>query len=353
MTNIESSNYKQKILGECLINAGLITSEQLTTALYEQIFTGKQLQEILIVHGWVEQQTIEFLMDNVVFPNLSIFDNKQFLKSEYEKQSNHFIKQNSQTKNRYTDLANTAFPLQKILVHLSPKKTLQFLIVLIVGLCLVSIAGQLTLYFLPDYSSREFFAFLFNVDEETNIPSLYSAYALLVCSILLFLIASAKKIAGEAYISHWKSLSFIFMALSLDEFMSFHERLIEPLQNSLNTSGFLYYAWVIPGTIFVLIFLLAFLRFITTLPTKIKRLFIIAGTIYVSGAIGMEMLGGYYTNLYGEKNIIYAILTTIEEFLEMLGIVIFIYALMSYISTYIKGISLNIIINHNQQTLNT
>lgn len=143
------------------------------------------------------------------------------------------------------------------------------------------------------------------------------------------------------------------MALSLDEFMSFHERLIEPLQNSLNTSGFLYYAWVIPGTIFVLIFLLAFLRFITTLPTKIKRLFIIAGTIYVSGAIGMEMLGGYYTNLYGEKNIIYAILTTIEEFLEMLGIVIFIYALMSYISTYIKGISLNIIINHNQQTLNT
>ncbi|NER04565.1 MAG: hypothetical protein F6K17_19105, partial [Okeania sp. SIO3C4] len=50
----------------------------------------------------------------------------------------------------------------------------------------------------------------------------------------------------------------------------------------------------------------------------------------VGGGIGMEMIGGYYAYLYDTKNFFYEILVTIEEFLEMLGVVVFIYALLCY-----------------------
>ena len=124
--------------------------------------------------------------------------------------------------------------------------------------------------------------------------------------------------------------------------MGLHEKVIDPVRSFFNTSGFFYFAWIIPASILVLTCLLVFLRFLLGLPAKTRRLFLIAGTVYVSGCIGMEMLGGYYTELHGEQNLVVAILTTIEEFLEMLGIAIFIYALLWYISTYMKGIAVRI-----------
>jgi len=42
------------------------------------------------------------------------------------------------------------------------------------------------------------------------------------------------------------------------------------------------------------------------------------------------MLGGREADLHGYDSITYCILYTIEEFLEMIGIVILIYALLSY-----------------------
>jgi hypothetical protein len=46
MTNLETSKGKQKYLGECLIEAGLITPSQLETALKEQNSSDRHLQEL-------------------------------------------------------------------------------------------------------------------------------------------------------------------------------------------------------------------------------------------------------------------------------------------------------------------
>jgi hypothetical protein len=67
------------------------------------------------------------------------------------------------------------------------------------------------------------------------------------------------------------------------------------------------------------------------------------------GALGMEMVDGYYASLYGDNNFVYVVLTTIEEFFEMVGIAVFIYALLSYISTHMKGFALSINIINNKQ----
>lgn len=128
----------------------------------------------------------------------------------------------------------------------------------------------------------------------------------------------------------------------MDEILSLHEKTIEPVRNALQTGGLFYFAWVIPASVLVLVLLLVFLGFLAHLPTRTRNLFLIAGTIYVGGALGLEMVGGYYVESDRVENIMYVILVTIEELLEMLGVIVFIHALLSYISKYIKGINLQV-----------
>ncbi len=79
-----------------------------------------------------------------------------------------------------------------------------------------------------------------------------------------------------------------------------------------------------------------------SLPKKIMILFIVSGTTFVAGAIGFEMLCGRHHALYGKNDLVYSIFYTCEEFLEMLGIVIFIYTLLLYIASQFKLLTISI-----------
>lgn len=190
------------------------------------------------------------------------------------------------------------------------------------------------------------------MDFELNFPSIYSALTLLFCSIILFAIASIKKEKDDLYTAYWRGLSIIFAFLAFDELTSLHERMIAPLQTALNAKGFLYFAWVIPGGIGVLFFLLIFLRFIINLPQKTRRHFLLAGFIYISGAIGCELVGGYIISNHRDfSSYPYLLVVTLEESLEMLGVAVFIYGLLSHISQCTQGTVLKIQIPGNKSRL--
>jgi hypothetical protein len=197
-------------------------------------------------------------------------------------------------------------------------------------LTLASIAGTLSTYFLG-HGKVLGLVQAFDLDKEGNIPTWYAASTLLVCSILLATIAQAKKTQGALYTLYWRVLALIFLCLSLDEAAEIHELWGPLLRSELDVKGFLYFAWVIPGGAFALIVFLFYLRFLAALPPRTRYLFLIAGIVYVGGAIGMETVGAsvfFYSGL--EHSFMFAMMTTIEEFLEMLGILVFIYALLSY-----------------------
>ena len=65
-----------------------------------------------------------------------------------------------------------------------------------------------------------------------------------------------------------------------------------PLRKGLNTSGILFYAWVIPYGIALLILIFLYLKFFISLPAKTRKLFIIAAVVYLLGVIGIELMGG-------------------------------------------------------------
>jgi len=170
----------------------------------------------------------------------------------------------------------------------------------------------------------------FNLNTEgKNLPTYYSGVALLFSSFLLFLISKTIQKKGLEYYQ-WLGLALIFAYLSLDEILALHEHLVHLTQNFLGLSGMGTAYWIIPYSVAVLIIFLIYIKFIFSLPIKTRVLFIISGSIFITGAVGMEYFGQLHLEVHGKENIPYFVLYTIEEFLEMLGIIIFIYALLDY-----------------------
>ena len=187
---------------------------------------------------------------------------------------------------------------------------------------------------------------LFELDREWNVPTLFAAMNLFFCSVLLCIIALAKKKERNQFYHYWITLSIIFFYLFMDEIIQLHEESIRPLRNMLHTSGIFFFAWIIPASIFLLIFFIIYLKFLISLSSKIRLLFIISGSLYLLGAIGGEVIGGQYQTIHGISNLTYALITDFEEFLEMVGILVFIYTLLSYIILDFKYLKISLLNNN-------
>jgi hypothetical protein len=58
---------------------------------------------------------------------------------------------------------------------------------------------------------------------------------------------------------------------------------------------------------------------------------VLAGLVFVGGAVGLEALGGWYVDRFGREEPGYGLLVTVEELLEMLGVAAFIYAVLRHL----------------------
>jgi len=217
--------------------------------------------------------------------------------------------------------------------YISARRVALLFVSIVLLLTLASLAGQFAKYYLGFERAFGLINFL-NVDNEGSIATWYSSAALLFCSILLAVIAIARMKSGAPYVFYWAALSIVFLGLSLDETISIHERVFDSLNHT----------WIIPGSVMVLISGLFFFKFLFNLPTKTRNLFIIGGVLFIAGAIGLEYAAVVYSEQgYSLRSMTYAVMSTTEEFLEMIGVVIFIYALIDYMNSYApKSIELHI-----------
>lgn len=202
-------------------------------------------------------------------------------------------------------------------------------------LVLANIGGQLMKYF-TGYGSVYGLIRLFNLDREGNIPTYFSASLLLFAALLLWIIGVMKKTSRAPYALQWTILAFTFLYLAVDEAGRIHELLNRPTKELLGnlTTGILYFAWwVIPGVAIALVFGLLFLKFFLHLPLQIKLFVLLAAILYIGGAIGVELIGSRYAEQHGVENLTYNMITTLEETLEMAGVITFVRTLMAYIET--------------------
>jgi hypothetical protein len=218
-------------------------------------------------------------------------------------------------------------------VSVRPRRILAALIAVIAGLVGLSILAH-TAWFVFGHNRLLGFVPAFDIDGEGNVPAHFSALLLLGAAGLLGIIAHRVRRSAGAYGRHWVGLSLVFAYLSVDEFNSLHERLVLPLRTLLDTDGIFYFAWVLPGMVAVALFAVAYFRFFLHLPGRWRGLFATAGCLYVGGALGVELLGGWYVSSYG-PSFTYAMITTVEETMEMVGAAVFLYALLDYLEAHV------------------
>jgi hypothetical protein len=206
---------------------------------------------------------------------------------------------------------------------------------------------------------------LFDLDAEANVPTFFSVLQLAVAAFLLGIIGRQARQRADRFARHWLGLGAIFLFLSVDELAQMHEllgppnhELLGPHSNShMQPDGLLYYVmyygWVIPYGLLAIAVAATYLRFLMHLPTRIRRLMILSALIYIGGAAGLEMYGGYLEARgailearFGpdrvRANLPYLTEVFFEEGMEMFGITLFIYTLLDYIRAITGRIQIDV-----------
>ena len=176
-----------------------------------------------------------------------------------------------------------------------------------------------------------------DLDGEKNSLSLwFQSSMMLFSAFLLLVIALIRRSFEDKDYRFWGFLSLVFFYLSLDETISIHEQLTNPLRHGFDLGGIFFMSWVVPVGIIVILFFLFMLKFLKRMPAKTRWLMITAGAIYVGGAMGMEMIdGAYYEKAIepfgGVIDWNYVLMTTAEESLESIGLAVFVFTLLTHL----------------------
>lgn len=196
-------------------------------------------------------------------------------------------------------------------------------------LVLFSIVGQFSKLMLGHVTAL---VPLFYVDIEQNVPTYFSVMLILFAAILLAVIAMLTRKQKMPHQSKWLVLSCGFLLMAIDEAFQFHERLNIPIGSLLGNGslGIFYFPWVIPGIVLVFVLGLYFMRFLFHLPAVTKFRFLLSAILYIGGAIGVELIGSHHAELYGYENWMYTMIVTLEESLEMAGLIVFLSVLLKY-----------------------
>jgi len=176
----------------------------------------------------------------------------------------------------------------------------------------------------------------FDLGHEPSIPAFYSAVVMLASSAVLWFLAKYDHQGEKERRTAWHILAFVMLGLAIDEVVMFHEMGTAAMEK-FGLSGPFYFSWVIPGFIFVCVFVAVFARLLLKLDLRTRVLFIVSGLLFISGAIGMELIAGVIFDAAEDeaaalRSVSHVLVQAVEEGLEMLGMALFLCALLDYVN---------------------
>lgn len=222
-------------------------------------------------------------------------------------------------------------------LSLTPRRVMTVLVGLLSALAVISISTLAIHYLTP--ADVPALVRLVNLSREGNIPTWYQAAALLVCSVPAAIIAASAFRTRSPFRVQWALIAAALVYMSADEAAAIHELSVKPLRSALGASGLLYYPWVIIGLAVVIIGAMALRTFIAALPGPTRKALLTAAGVFLAGALGMEALSGMFAEQYGRDNFGYGVITTLEESLEMVGVVLALRALMEHLRDHVGAVT--------------
>ncbi len=217
------------------------------------------------------------------------------------------------------------------------KKTIFYLAIILISI-------HSTLLWIHHYGSirlKPEFIRMFNLDMEANLPTLFSFSILFFSAFLFYLLSKKAQELKSNDRSYYLGLSFVFTFLAFDESIKIHEAVSDLTEIFIQGSGYFNYPWVIPYGILVLVLIVFYIQFFWRMEQKVLLKFILSAVLYVGGAIGFELLGSNEVNLHGSDTVLYGIYSTIEESLEMFGVILLIDILLDLLGNINVALKFN------------
>jgi len=184
---------------------------------------------------------------------------------------------------------------------------------------------------------------LFNFDTESNLPTLFNGLLLGMASVLAFGISRTLGGQVDPKLSFsWKAVGAVLLFMMIDELCLVHEALDWILMARLDTEGAIAWPWVLPYAVLALGVAAFFLKFFFSLQAKYRWCFAVSAAVYVTGAIGFELLEAAHTEKHGMDSIGFGILYSIEETLEMLAVILAIWGFMGYAIEHCEGLNMKL-----------
>lgn len=157
---------------------------------------------------------------------------------------------------------------------------------------------------------------VFDLDEEESFGTWFSSGILMMSALLLAHQARVLRVKREERHQWWLVLAIGFCFMSVDEVVGMHE-----FMNSMMGET----PWTVVGFPILVVVGLAYLPFLWHHRERTGRLFLLAGAIFGGGAVGVEHFTDADLNLLH-----YNMWTALEEGMEMLGVIVLIYAILDH-----------------------
>lgn len=178
---------------------------------------------------------------------------------------------------------------------------------------------------------------LFDLDGDYSVPGFFSAAALLIASGLAVL-ASQHTPARESRIRlGWRLMGIIMAFLAFDEMFTIHESIGRATRIGYDLPGGFHYGWVIPYVVLMAVAGVIFILFLRQLPHTTCRALLVAGAVFVAGAVGLEVLGGYVAARHPDDTTLLLVEVFFEETAEMVGVALFNRATLNYLADLAGG----------------
>lgn len=231
-------------------------------------------------------------------------------------------------------------PATSVAIPLSPSRVALVLGAVAGALVLAGGLGDAARYLAdqdrPVARAGQFLRAAFGPSREQTVGTWYASSLLLVAAGLLAVVAATERAGGGSGGRHWWGLAGVFVFLSGDEAIGIHERLGDWVGRRIAGDGVLRWEWVIPYAIFALGVAAIYLPFLLRLPARTRHLFLLAGALYVGGALVLEGVQAQVVETYGTGTVANTVLASVEEAAELAGVIVLIYALLSRLAGHAR-----------------
>ena len=192
----------------------------------------------------------------------------------------------------------------------------------------------LVIYYWVDDEEKFDFIRLVDMDYEGNLPTLFSVLLFFLAAGLFWLLGRWQKFLSARTSIHpgdqfgWFGLSAIFVFLGADEGAKLHEQVGDFMERYIEAEGFLYFPWIVPYVAVFTVLVVIYLPFFFRLSRTTRKSLSLSAFLFLLGAVIFDSLGGWEAYRNGTTTKLYSMLYTVEEVLEMTGLIVLIQTLM-------------------------